>query len=101
MNYNYSQQSGMPLWYGSHLVNFCATSGSSPFNEWFGFDFEFEAYAYFRGLLHHSSSENFVVIGLRIYYADDVYLGLGGGLFPRSGSVRPSLTELAFEFSRF
>ena len=37
-DFNYARQATKPEWYGQHEINISCTSGSSPFNEWYGID---------------------------------------------------------------
>jgi len=40
----FARQSFQPDWFGDYAINESVTSGTSPFNEWYGFDSEEKAH---------------------------------------------------------
>jgi len=55
-DYEYAQQAKQPAWFGTFAINLAATSGSSPFNQWYGFQSRKDAVA----VLSDDRSQQFI-----------------------------------------
>lgn len=75
VDYDYAQQARKPDWFdGRHAIELAATSGSSPFNEWAGFDSREDAISVLlnTGSVKQSFIDRFEQIGDEVYYKDEV-----------------------------
>jgi len=73
----YAQQANKPAWYQSNdsKLYFAATSGSSPFNEWYEFDDEKDAIKFIS--IHHMSLsylDNMIIHDGALYHLDDTII---------------------------
>lgn len=68
--YEYAQQSSKPEWFGTFEINLSAQSGSSPFNEWYGFKSREDAVAVLSENNSQSFIDQFEVVSGEIYDTD-------------------------------
>ena len=74
--YSYARQSSQPEWFEpSNILHFCATSGSSPFNEWAGFYNKDQALEWVRALANNSQRfiDSFESVDGQYYEVNDLY----------------------------
>ena len=75
--FNYARQSHAPDWYErTNYLHVCATSGTSPFNEWYAFQSEQEAHDLACSFKSQSFIDEFVLVGegltSKFYHVADV-----------------------------
>ena len=75
--YNYAKQAHAPDWYDrTNYLHVCATSGTSPFNEWYAFQSEQDAHDIACGFNSQSFIDAFVLVGegstAKFYHMEDV-----------------------------
>ena len=71
--FNYARQSHAPDWYDrTNHLHVAATSGTSPFNEWYGFQSEQDAHDMACRFKSQSFIDEFVNIEGRFYHSEDV-----------------------------
>ena len=113
--YNYTQQATKPEWFGSQEINASAESGSSPFNEWYGFNSNNgrstrqSALETIRETFSSQTfTDNFISIGFEIYHVDDTREITGGRktteepeFEPVHDAIPATIAELIFAESRF
>ena len=75
--FNYARQSHAPDWYDRlNPLHVAATSGTSPFNEWYAFQSEQDAHDIAGSFKSQSFIDEFVLVGegstSKFYHVDDV-----------------------------
>ena len=71
--FNYAKQAYAPDWYDRHNpLHVAATSGTSPFNEWYAFQSEQDAHDIAGSFKSQSFLDEFVNIKGRFYHTEDV-----------------------------
>jgi hypothetical protein len=98
---NYARQRHKPEWYRSDDTKLyhSATSGSSPFNEWYEFDDRAEAIEHFADAIQ---IENFCWIGGEIFHIEDVdYDEVSEGFVRVKGMQPANLADVVQSISRF
>lgn len=100
--YNYAQQSRQPDWFDpNNALHVSATSGSSPFNEWYAFESRRQAVADLSGAANQSYVDNFVELDGEIYHTDDVDFDEFGNSAIRPSARPADLAEIVRAQSRF
>lgn len=97
----YEKQPNKPDWYRSNDTKLysSATSGSSPFNEWYEFDDRAEAVEHFADQIQ---IDNFCWIGGEIFHNEDLdYNEVSDRFVPSKGAQPADIDDLVQSVSRF
>lgn len=97
----YERKARKPDWYRSDdtKLYYSATSGSSPFNEWYEFDDKAEAIEHFAD---QTETDQFCWIGGEIFHTEDLtYDEISEGFIGREKAEPAAIDDLVQSVSRF